>query len=1103
MKHTHTLLSALLLAPLAALQAANAALESGFAQPSPEARPMVWWHWMDGNVTREGITLDLESMQRVGLGGASIFTLGPIVAPPTTGLTKVEYQSPEWLDLVRHAGREAKRLDLDLGTMVCAGWATAGGTWVKPEQAMRKLVWSEASVSGPGRYAGPLPPPPDCFGPFQDLVHHGTEGRRHYEEVAVVAYRQPDGVKRMADAVPTVSCSVTGLATRTIWDDRLASRVELPKGDGRAWVRYDFAQPFACRGVVSWAALPKGGMAELEASDDGQTFRSVGRVMQWASPTLVADNGLPLYSWTRPTTARYFRVSVTGLTSRLVVGELQLAGEPWLGSWPRSWTMNTFPLSQDARPDGIPATNVVDLSSHLKPDGTLDWKFPEGRWVILRFGHTPTGHMNNRPPPAAEGLECDKLSREAVRAFLDGLFDPLTKRLGPLNEAGLRHLLMDSWECDSQSWTSAMIAEFTRRRGYDPRPWMPVFSGLVVGSVMLSERFLCDFRRTVGDLLIENYYAAADEIARRKGLALMAEAPGIVSTCIDALRAKGVVQVPMGEFWHRDTFDDRSSFRSLLDCRDASSGAHLYGKRIVAAEAFTYAGGRIWRSHPFTLKALGDLYFCQGVNRFVFHSYPHQPFADTRQRPGMSMWTIGTFFGRTDTWWETGGKAWIGYLTRCQHLLQQGRPVRDIAMLTGETIPSGAIASSGIEKAIRSLPPGFDYDLVNADALLTRLTPRDGRAALSDGNGYRVLAIPDAAVMSPAVAAKVRDLAAAGVAVVGSKPAIAPTLTDYPACDEQVRRIAEEVWGDCDGKAVTQRAFKAGWVFNGAPVSAALERAGVAPDFAYRAAGTNTALVFAHRRLDDGAHVYFVSHQGTSTLDRVECSFRVAGLQPELWDPADGSRRDAAAFRIENGRTVVPLRFDPAGSLFVVFRRATSAANGPAPRNDPDYVSVKTVNGPWSVAFDPTLGGPASVEFQTLEDWTSRPAPGIRFYSGTATYRTAFELDAAQAGQPLFLDLGSVGVMAEVALNGRALGTLWKPPFRVALADAVRIGRNELTVRVTNPWANRLIGDSGLPDTQRIARVSYPNPCKPDAALVPSGLRGPVTVQTVDGGEPP
>jgi hypothetical protein len=648
-----------------------------------------------------------------------------------------------------------------------------------------------------------------------------------------------------------------------------------------------------------------------------------------------------------------------------------------------------------------------------------------------------------------------------------------------------------------------MIGEFARRRGYDPRPWIPVFTGRIVGNAMLSERFLCDFRRTVGDLLVENYYAAADEFARRKGLVLMAEAPGIVSTCIDALRAKGAVQVPMGEFWHRDVFDEKSNFRSLLDCRDASSGAHLYGKRVVAAEAFTYAGGRIWRSHPFTLKALGDLYFCQGVNRFVFHSYPHQPFVDPRQRPGMSMWTIGTFFGRTDTWWETGGKAWVAYLTRCQHLLQQGRPVRDVAILAGETIPSGAIASSGIERTIRSLPPGYDYDLVNADALLTRISPRDGRAVLPDGNSYRVLAIPDAAVMSPAVAARVRDLVAGGVAVVGAKPAIAPTLTDYPACDKQVRRIAEEVWGNCDGKSVTQRAYKAGWVFNGASVSAALERAGVAPDFTYRAAVTNAALVFTHRWLDDGAHVYFVSHQGTATLDRVECSFRVAGLQPELWDPADGSRRDAAAFRIEDGRTHLPLRFDPAGSRFVVFRRATSATNGPATRNDPDFAAVKSLVGPWSVAFDPTLGGPESVEFQSLEDWTRRSEPGIRFYSGTATYRAGFELNAAQARRPLFLDLGSVGVMAEVALNGRALGTLWKPPFRVALADTVRAGRNELTVRVTNPWANRLIGDNGLAETQRIARVSYPNPYKADAPLVSSGLRGPVTVQTVCGGETP
>jgi len=815
--HLIALLTSLLFAPLAAA----AGLDEGFVNPTGTARPMVWWHWMDGNVTREGITLDLESMQRVGLGGASIFTLGPIVAPPTTGLAKVEYQSPEWVELVGHAGREAKRLDLDLGTMACAGWATSGGTWVKPEQAMRKLVWSETPFTGPGRFTGRLAQPPDTYGPFQDLeMQHGRKplgDGRHYEDTAVLAVRQPEIAWRMADAKPVITSSANIQDLSAICDGRLATRVTIPKGDGTAWVRFAFAQPFTCQGVVSWVGLPKGAEAVLEASDDGTTFCSLGGVLQWSSERPAQDGALPRYSHAKPATARHFRITVAKLKADWLIGELLLNGEAWLNSWPRSWTGGTHPLPTDDRPAGIPVDDVIDLTARMKPDGSLDWEAPPGRWLVLRFGHSPTGHTNNRPPPLAEGLECDKLSREAVLAYFDGFLAPLVGHAGTLAQLGFRHLLMDSWECDSQSWTPAMREEFRRRRGYDPAPWMPVLSGRVVGSVARSERFLCDFRRTIGDLLVENYYALAHEMARRQGLTFMSEAPGLCGATVDAMRCKGVIDVPMGEFWSRPVKDN---LRCVMDCRDAASGAHVHGKRIVAAEAFTDGTGRLWHSHPFQLKALGDYFFCQGINRFVFHSYPHQPFAD--QRPGMSMWTIGTFLGRTDTWWETGGKAWIGYLSRCQHLLQQGRPVRDIAILVGETLPSGAIASSGIDKAIRSLPSGYDYDLINADALLTRIALRGGRATLPDGSGYRVLVIPDAAVMSPEIAAKVRDLVAGGVAVVGAKPAIAPTLTDYPACDEQVRRIADEVWADCDGRTVTQRVFKAGWIFNNVPAAAAL-----------------------------------------------------------------------------------------------------------------------------------------------------------------------------------------------------------------------------------------------------------------------------------------
>ena len=1101
MKHTLTFLTALLLTPLAALQAADQPLESGFINPSPEARPMVWWHWMDGNITKQGITLDLEAMKRVGIGGASIFTLGPIVAPPVTGLPKVEYQSREWVEAMHHAAREARRLDLDLGTMPCAGWATSGGTWVKPAQAMRKLVWSETSFTGPGRFTGCLALPPDNYGPFQDLeMAHGQDPRRdarHYEDTVVVACRQPEGAWRMADAKPVITSSGEIKDLSAICDGRLASRVTIPKAGGTAWVRFDFPQPFACQGVVSWVGLPRGAEAVLEASDDGTTFRPLGSVLQWSSERPAQDGALPRYSYAKPATSRHFRITVANLKADWLIGELVLNGEAWLNSWPRSWTTATNPLPADDRPAGISFDDVIDLTGRLKPDGSLDWEAPPGRWVVLRFGHSPTGHTNNRPPPLAEGLECDKLSRPAVLAYFDGFLGPLAGNSGTLAQLGFRHLLMDSWECKDQSWTPAMREEFRRRRGYDPAPWMPVLSGRVVGSVARSERFLCDFRRTIGDLLVENYFALAQETARRQGLTYMSEAPGLCGATVDAMRCKGVIDVPMAEFWSRPVKDNQ---RCVMDCRDAASGAHVHGKRIAAAEAFTDGSGKIWRSHPFQLKTLGDYFFCQGINRFVFHSYPHQPFTD--QRPGMSMWTIGTFLGRTDTWWENGGKAWFSYLSRCQFLLQQGLPAADVAILISDIVPASAIATPGIDKVVKALPAGLDYDLINGEALLVRASVRDGRLVLPDGVAYRLLVLPEQTLLTPAVAARLRDLVVAGLTVAGPRPASTPTLSDHPRCDQELARIVDEVWADCDGKTVTQRTCGKGQVFNGLPIPKVLAAIGLAPDVAWPADGE---VAFVHRRVGD-SQIYFVSNQRSDRTVEIPFSFRVVGLQPELWDPSDGCRRDAAAFRIADGRTIVPLVLEPAGSRFVIFRRPITATAGSAERNEPVLATVATIAGPWTVAFAPALGGPpASTTFAELSDWSKHAEPGIRHYAGTAVYRAdlAITADRLTSGRPLYLDLGAVEVVAEVALNGKALGTLWKPPFRVDIASAAKAGTNQLEVRITSQWHNRLVGDAGLPEDQRITKVSYPNPYKKGTALLPAGLLGPVTLQTVGGGETP
>ena len=726
-------------------------------------------------------------------------------------------------------------------------------------------------------------------------------------------------------------------------------------------------------------------------------------------------------------------------------------------------------------------TRAVELTKFVDANGQLTWEAPPGDWKMLRLGYTLHGVATSCAGSGPGGLELDPMSAEAMDAHFDETGAKLIAEAGPLAGQTLHYFHIDSWELGQPTWTPRMREEFQRRRGYDPLPWLPAVVGQTVDDAASTQRFLQDYRRTVADLVAANYYRRLRQRTLQGGLrGTHPESGGPFFThWIDALQCEGINDVPMGEFWKRNREPDGPiGHHHNPSLKQAACAMHLYGKRDCQAEAFTSFGDD-WMDDPWSLKDIGDAAFCEGLTRNVLCFWVHQPRLDAK--PGFQWAHVGTHFDCNLTWWPMSG-AWLTYLARCQHLLRQGLFVADFAYLQDEAIP-GFIPPRRQQQP--ALPPGFDYDMLNAEVLMNRAVASQGRLRLPDGMSYRYLVLPDRpdAILSTSVLTKVRELARAGVTVIGPPSRAFPTTP-----------------------------LRTG------PLDAVVRADGLAPDLEFRDPSAGADFDWIHRRAG-ATEIYFLSSQSrTSTTAQVV--FRVTGKQPELWDAVTGEMRSLPDWREEEGRTLVPLQFEPRQSWFVVFRAPATQGSAPRLGNFAKLALVGDLTGPWRVAFDPKWGGPERVTFEKLEDWTVRPEEGIRYYSGIATYRKSFSPPFGIPGRSLYLDLGAVRNVARIRLNGRDLGVVWTAPWRVNIAHALKPGLNELEIEVANLWSNRLIGDAALPKEKRftISNVpTYESVLPPDrgwefsiwgcpscdarrksrqpAALLPSGLLGPVTLR--------
>lgn len=550
----------------------------------------------------------------------------------------------------------------------------------------------------------------------------------------------------------------------------------------------------------------------------------------------------------------------------------------------------------------IPTGEIVDLTSKLDKEGNLTWDVPDGEWTVLRMGHVPTGKDNHPAPPEGDGLEVDKLSRTAMDAFWDGMMAKVIKQVGPLAGKTLNNALIDSYEVGSQNWTPKFRAEFRARRGYDPMPYLPTIAGYIVNSKDDTERFQWDYRRTIADLYADNYFRYFGELCHKEGMLFSTEPYG--NGGFDNIQVGGTADIPMGEFW--------VGGGTLETTKLAASVGHIYGRKFIGAESFTAddVRGR-WLEEPFAAKALGDLVFTNGVNRYIFHRYAHQPWMNLK--PGMTMGPWGTHLERTQTWW-TEASAWMKYIARCQYLLQSGSFVADAVYFTGEGAPTDLPYGPALKPR---LPAGYDYDGCDTSALM-RATVVDGKLRFASGATYRVLLLPESTFMTPAVAQKVASLVRSGLIVVGPKPERSPSLSGQPAADQRVMAIADEVWGATPLEK-GHRAVGSGHVFWGEPLDDVFGRIALRPDFGYRSSSGGAKLAFIHRKIGS-ADVYFVSNQQYQPAE-VECNFRITGRAPELWHADTGRMESAVAFANDGRATTVPLRLEPAESVFVVFRR--------------------------------------------------------------------------------------------------------------------------------------------------------------------------------------
>lgn len=1042
-----------------------------FKSPPKVFYPETWFHYIGGNVSIEGISTDLEAIANAGFSGIHLFH-GQFGGPWPGVDPQIACLSPLWDGMVKHTAEECRRLGLRFTMQNCPGWAMAGGPWIEPSNAMRHLVWSRTDLTeeaGTKTKQLPMPQP-------------NEEDWRDYKDLMVIAFPTP----KDDDGEPLKPASFKSNKEEK-WEDYLLGKAQQPMrlaattAEKPYWIDVVFDKevvvrtlefPSANEANHPWCFEP-GIHVKLEAYLPDGTLQDV---LNTDIPQSNTQDNYPIsLACTETKGATKYRISIINQHD-IALKSLRLFTASRKNNWESEagWVLRSIERNGESKLRSaltyVDPDKIQDITSSMDAQGNLTWKAPKGKWTVLRVGHVNTGMRNSPAPPEGTGWECNKLSVEGSNAQFAGYIGRLSGENGPLAGGLLNGILMDSWECRTQTWTDGLEEEFEKMTGYALKPWLPAVFGYVVNDQESTFRFLSDWRLVINKLFAYNFYGNMAKLAKENGLSITYETGAGDVFPADIMEYYKFADVPMCEFWQpmTENFVGSINFKPI---KPTASAARLYGKPRVAAEAFT-SFSHTWDEHLQMLKEVANVNSIEGVSHLVFHTYTHNPQVGFLP-PGTSFSGagIGTPFLRGQTWWKYMPE-FTTYLARCSYMLERGKPVSDVLWYLGDEINH-----KPDQKA--PFPEGFKYDYCNPDVLLNRLSVNNGELVTPEGLRYRVLWLPDVPRMRPETIEKLYALIQEGATVVGEAPFGLATLSGGKKAQQRFDKAVENIWGKTSKTGI--RSVGKGLIVSGMSIADALNGLKIAPDV------KGSGALWSHRSAGNTDWYFVTVPKGESFTGSLD--FRNKG-HVELWDPMTGEVT-SAVYESKEGRTSVKLSLPQAGSCFVVFRKDNPEMQRESAK-EKQVIATTTLHQPWTLKYPSGWGAPESIQIQELKPWKDLDVPAeAKAFSGTVEYSSTFHIDKQPDAQ-FILNLGNVDMIAEVSLNGKPIQTVWSAPYSMDITDGLQSGENSLVVKVTSTWFNRLVYDAGMPEADRKTWViRWPGK---EAPLRDSGLLGPVTI---------
>lgn len=1053
----------------------------GFENPQDSTRTKLWWFHGETETTREGITADLESFKEAGVGGVVYYD-------QTHGKCKgsLDAFSEEWWDMLIFASQEAKRLGLTFEVHTSNGYV-AGGPWITPELSMQRVTCIDTIVHVESSKI-------EFSLPSIDNPYH------YSQDIAILAIPYRESI--LADSrtiVPKVSCNLKEMNKETFMEPNKYVAIPGQEKGKSVLITLDFGKPFVARSITysmkakgkattsatnvpappqdtfvgtGYRILPD--IGEIEASNDGINYWKISQL-----PPIYKDHS----SWRQKsisfpkTEARYYRLNLHDWNEAnegkkaLHFGKVILSAKASIDCWEEKAGLYSEYIEKENTPDYareevINTDDILDLTKMTDSAGVVRWNnAPKGEWLIMRFAHVPTGAKTKHGRKNLMGLECDKLSVQATKVQFNNYFKQIADTIR-LHDGIITGMAMDSHEAGSQNWTPGFEKVFAKRRGYELRRYLPVLAGYIVDSKNTSSGFLYDVRRTIADLVADNYYGTFNRLCEEEGVDFTAQATGNALCLVaDQIQAKSRVKKPQGEFWaiHPD---------GNYDIKESSSTAHIYGKNIASGEAFTDAKF----NHPLSyIKQLADYAYAFGLNEFVVCASAYQPWKDSI--PGNTGGGRHYCLNRNNTFWPYSRGFW-DYQARCSYLMRQGRAIVDLCLYLGDNVPVKILTHR-----LPEIPSGLDFDAFTTDALLTRMDASKGKINLPDGMNYNLMVLPKNGKLTLAALRKIVSLVEKGANVYGNRPTGSESFIDKDKTNEYTE-LVELLWGK-EEKGV--RSYGKGKVLWGMTLEEATQTIELKPDITLP---QKRKCYFAHRRLKD-AEIYFIDNHEDKPLKH-NFIFRTKARNVEIWNPVEGKIKKINSQTTDDGRTSIELCLEARQSIFVILHNKEQKENDLFFNKAIESIDTIKLEQPWRVKFNEKMGGPKEkIEMKRLMDWTSHTDRRIKYYSGTANYY--YELEKEEVDdleQQYYLKLKLLNGTAHVKINNRDVGTLWCSPWEIDLTSAIKTTEEKkimLEVEVTNSLINRMIGDLNFKEKERITYCDTPIVNERDT-LVSSGL---------------